>query len=230
MPVVMLDQLTAIAGSHAAIAALYERERTGEGQDVHASLYGSATWRLHTQLVSTSVLGSADIAWNRRAKSPLRTTFRCGDGKWLMGTHAGSAHWAAFCHVLAQDEFAGSPPDVDNPAALEAMFDILDPILLQRSAEEWLAIMRPAGLMFSPIQTFAEVLTDAQALANGFVADVAHPRLGAVRLPGYPARFRRSGTGFRKPAPGLGEHTHDVLGNLGYTTEGIEMLRESQVI
>ena len=231
LPVVVLDQLTAINAANAAVTALLVRERTGVGQDVHASLYGSATALLHTQLVAASALQALpDVSWDRTRKSPLLTTFRCKDGRWLMGTHAGLAQWPAFCAAIGQDELAGMALDVGDFAALKDLFAILDPILAQKTADEWLEIFRPAGLMFSAVQTFREVLDDEQALVNNYVVDIDHPVLGDVRMPGFPVAFGKQDAGPRSVSPGLGEHTLEVLREHGYGEPRIQELLDGKVI
>ena len=143
LSILILDQLTAITASHAILTALYERERTGRGQEVHTSLYGSATWLMHANLVVTSVLGrDVDIAWDRRRNPPLRTTYKCGDGKWIVGTaHPEDRYWAPFCAALgvveltADRRFATKDQRVAHGPEL---MEILDEIFLKKDRPGWL--------------------------------------------------------------------------------------------
>ena len=86
------------------------------------------------------------------------------------------------------------------------------------------------GLMFCPVQRVAEIQNDPQALANGYMVDFKDPHLGNLRIPGYPVRFSANTAGTRSLAPSLGQHTTEILQELGYSHQEIELLQKDGVI
>ena len=91
-------------------------------------------------------------------------------------------------------------------------------------------IFQAHGLMFCSIQHIQEVLTDTQALENGYLTALDHPVQGAVTIPGYPVHFSACNAGTRRAAPKLGEHTDEVLQQMGLTREDIDRLRSDGII
>ena len=86
------------------------------------------------------------------------------------------------------------------------------------------------GLMFCPVQHVAEIQNDPQALANGYMVDFEDPHLGNLRIPGYPVRFSANRAGTSSLAPSLGQHTTEILQELGYSPQEIELLQKDGVI
>jgi CoA:oxalate CoA-transferase len=231
----ILDQATAIAFSHGIVTALFVRERTGQGQAVHASLYSTGLWLLYANVMTTSVLGiNPSISWNRPQNSPLRNSYCCADGGWIIGVHHPEGkYWAPFCeitgqtHLLEDPRFADDAGRAEHSAELVAIFDA---VLATRSRDEWMAIFPKRGLMFCPVMRLEEVLEDPQALVNDYIEPFDHPALGQIRIPGYPIHFSACRAGTRATAPSMGEHTDRVLGRLGYDAEAIVQLRQDSII
>ena len=217
LSVLVLDQLAAIATSHAAVTALLARHLHGVGQDVHVSLYGAATWLLHGNIHLTGLLGNIDVGWRRRANSPVRTTYRCADGEWLVCTsHPEEVYIPVLCAALSIDNLMADARFNDAQRRrknAEAMYDLLDPVFATRTRAQWLAHFRGTGLLFAPVRRFADVLTDEQALVNGYVAPYRnHPKLGDMVTLGYPMSFGvHRDVGMQGPAPHHGEHTDALL-------------------
>ena len=103
-------------------------------------------------------------------------------------------------------------------------------VLATRTREEWIAVFQQNGLMFTPVQHIGEVLDDPQALANAYVVEFDHPAHGRVKLPGYPAHFSAAEAKTRSAAPGLGEHSREILLDLGYSEDDFEELRKQDII
>jgi crotonobetainyl-CoA:carnitine CoA-transferase CaiB-like acyl-CoA transferase len=232
---IILDQLTAIAASHAILTALLVRERQGIAQEVEISLYGSATWLLHANLLSTSLAKqNTQVTWDRRKNPPLRNMFKCKDDKWIMGcNHPEHKYWHEFCQACGRKELATDPrfatPEL-RKTNMPTLICVLDEIFVTRTRREWLESLLRAGLLFAPIQELPDVLQDPQALINGYVVDYEHRALGKIRVPGYPVQFSANKAGTHGPAPGLGEHTSEVLAELGYTDRDIEQLKTAKII
>jgi crotonobetainyl-CoA:carnitine CoA-transferase CaiB-like acyl-CoA transferase len=235
MHIGILDQATAIAASHAVMTALFVRERSGTGQEVHVSLYSVGQWLTAANLTIHSLLGvDPIIPANRTEHSPMRNRYRCRDGKWIICTHhPEDKYWPIFCeatgqtHLLSDPRFADAKGRAANRAALIA---ILDELFAKRSSEEWMDVFLPRGLMFCPVQQVGEIKNDPQALANGYMVDFQDPALGKLRIPGYPVHFSDHSAGTRSLAPSLGQHTIEVLQELGYSGQEIDALKGDGVI
>ncbi|NWG04436.1 MAG: CoA transferase [Syntrophaceae bacterium] len=232
----ILDQTTAITMSHAILTALFDRERRGIGQEVHLSLYSAGLWVQYFNILIAGFfsIDPCVLVGDATQHSPLRKQFRCKDGRWIIGTHhPEEKYWATFCKVTGQDALlqdsryttaAGGP---SNYIELNTIFD---KVFASKSADEWMKILLPHGLMFSPIQRIVEIIKDPQALANDFFIPFEHPVQGKTLIPAYPIHFSACIAGIRSAAPKLGEHTDLVMHQIGYTDQEIQELKKEGVI
>lgn len=232
---VILDQMTSITASHAILSALLVRERQGIGQEVHVSLYSSALWLMHANLLVTSLMKVNPIsAWNRLENPPLRNCYRCKDGNWIMGTHnPEEKYWPEFCELTGQKQLLDDPRfanEIGRVSHGEELIPLFDKVFLTRTRDEWMAMFREKGFMFAPVQRIDEVLADLQAIENDYVVDFDHLLFGQVKLPGFPVTFSANRAGTTSLSPALGEHTDSVLQNLGYDETEIKTLKREGII
>ena len=233
--IAVLDQFTSIAASHAILTALFDRTRTGVGQEVHASLFGSAMWLLYVNMIAETAGIDSRIKWDRYANSPVRNNFRCKDGKWIMGVHhPEEKFWPLLCRATGLDDLINNPKFIDydhRMANCRELVSIFDTVFIAKTRDEWIQALSSNGMMFSPAQSINEVYSDPQALENGYVVDFNHPVYGKIRIPGYPLHFDEKYTvGARTAAPKLGEHTDLVLGEMGYSEEQLDTLKKEGII
>ncbi len=231
----VLDQATAITMSHAILTALFVRERHGWGQAVDTSLYSSAMWLVYANLFTASLLSvDPGMSWIRSENSPLRNNFQCADGLWIIGVHhPEEKYWETFCRATGQARLCSDERFADGKSRHEncgALVEIFDRVMLSKDRNAWMTIFEKHGLMFTPIQTVKEVLSDPQALINDYIVEFDHPEHGSIKIPGYPIRFSRCSAGTSAPAPGMGEHTDLVLRGAGYSDSEIRELREGDVV
>jgi len=231
----VLDQMTAITASHVMLTALVARDRQGVGQEVHVSLYSSALWLMHANLLASSVLKeNIKFKWERMKNPALRSNFKCGDGKWIMSAnHPEYKYWPIFCEAIGRTDLVTDPrfetPELRHANLVELM-GLLDVVMLTKPRKEWLDIFRKHGLNFAPVNEMIDVVEDPQALENNYLVDFNHPALGTLRIPGYPASFSANTVGTHSAAPELGQHNDAVLSELGYASGDIDKLRQSKVI
>lgn len=233
----ILDQMTAIAISHAILSALVARERQGIGQEVHVSLYSAGMWLLYSNFMLKALLSiDVNTPWDRSVNSPLRNSFKCKDGKWIVGSnHPDEKYFPVLCEATGLANLIDDPRFADpkmrsvNNAALAAIFD---EALATKTADEWMDIFYERGLTFCTVQKPDEVFTDPQALANDYVTELEYPdsRVGLVKIPGYPVSFSANQAGTRSFAPSLGEHTDIVMREMGYSDGDIQILKDEGVI
>jgi len=230
----VLDQTASIALSQAVLTALFVRERSGVGQAVHISVYGTALWMQYAGLMLAGCLSSNSVPSDRRMYSPLRNFFCCQDGKWIIGTHhPEQKYWPLLCEATGQSELLHDPRFADISKVLEdrpVLVERFDRVFATKTQSEWITILRAKGLMFGPVQRIEDVITDPQALNNGYVVDFEHRSLGQVKIPGYPVQFSASRAGTRTSAPALGEHTDSIMKKMGYSEQEIITLRKTRII
>ena len=231
----ILDQATAICASHAILTALFYRERHGKGQEVHSSLYGSGLWLMYTNLIMTSVLNvDPSINWVRSQNSPLRNNFVCKDGKWIIAVHhPEEKYWPGFCRAAGLTELIDDPRfcDAKNRRKNNAeLVEIFDEVMAAKPRDEWLELLAENGLMFTPVYRMVDVINDVQAMANNYVVEFQHPDYGRIKIPGYPSHFSDCSAGTTSPAPDIGQHTDDILRDLGYGNDEIQDLKARKIV
>jgi crotonobetainyl-CoA:carnitine CoA-transferase CaiB-like acyl-CoA transferase len=201
-------------------AALYSREKTGQGQVVDTSLMGSLIGALAFIMAAPAILGN-EFPRQVRAKAgnPLYNHYCCQDDKWLAIAHLDpDRYWPKICKALGIEELRNDPRFNSIEARgrhAEALVAILDKRFRSETREEWMRILKQEGCIFTPIQTPLEVTQDVQAAANNYFITVEHPEWGPLKMPGFPWDFSETPAGWRRKAPGLGEHTQEILQELG---------------
>lgn len=232
--VALLDQATCISASHAILTALLVRERQGIGQEIDVSLYSTGMWLMQLNLMAAQLLSMPPIPWDRYEHTPLGNYSRCKDGKWIMGIHhPEEKYWPAFCEatgktaLLKDPRFANDEQRLENCAELVTLFD---KVFATKTRDEWVEILQAKGLMFVRVQEAIEIQDDPQALINHYIIDFEDPRLGKVKVTGYPIHFSANPAGIQSFAPAIGEHTDFVMQQAGYTNQEIKKLKEEGVI
>ncbi|MBN1840817.1 MAG: CoA transferase [Deltaproteobacteria bacterium] len=232
----VIDQATAIATSHAILTALLVRERSGIGQEVHVSLYGTGLWLMYPNMMLSNVLslGPMDISPNRYDHSPLRNFFRCKDEKWVMATHhPEEKYWPLFCKATGQTTLLDDPRFKDNSGREDhcaELVAIFDKVFATKTRDEWVETLLKEKLMVCPVLNINEIKNDPQAQVNGYMVNFKDRLLGDVTIPGYPIHFSANQAGTRSFAPTLGEHTDLVMRQIGYTDQEIQELKKEGVI
>jgi crotonobetainyl-CoA:carnitine CoA-transferase CaiB-like acyl-CoA transferase len=218
----------------AIVAALYARERTGAGQKVEASLLGAQVamqaWQLQYFLLSGQDPGRAG-----RGGTYLPTiwrVFKTADGHAVIGGMPEN-RWPSFCQAVGRPELA-TDPRFENffvrRLHLDELYAILDPIFVGRSTAEWLETLEAVDTVCAPVATYADVAVDPQVRENEYIVEVDHHLLGRIPMVAHAFSFSETPAQPAASAPELGQHTEEVLSELGYTWEEIGALREKQVI
>lgn len=226
------DHITSLATTSAILAALYEREQTGVGRMVQTSLLATGVYTVGSDLAVQLRFGRLSSNRSRREPlNPLANFFQSREGRWFVtNPRGGSADWAAMTKAAGRPELQDDPRFTsgrlrkENTAALTAEFDTAFGAL---DWDEITARLDAADLVWAPVQTPAEVAADPQVRAAGALVEVEDGRGGFGDSPAAPAQFPGVETTRRPPPPGLGQHTEDVLREIGYSGAEIEAMRAS---
>jgi len=230
----MMDRNAGIYLITGVLAALLNRQRTGHGEEVHVSLYHAGVWTLAAD-TQAALLGIPIPRYERMSVlNPLANIYRTKDDRWLQLIMLQSElQWPGLCRAVGRSDlekdtrFESVLARAMNCGALTA---ILDEVFASKTLDEWEPLLRANRCIFSRIQTPTEVTTDPQALINGFFAAVPHHIAGEMNLVTSPVDFGNNKAGIKAPAPEIGQHTEEILLQLGYTWQDIGQLKEGGVI
>ncbi|MDP2730667.1 MAG: CoA transferase [Dehalococcoidales bacterium] len=215
------------------LGALLHKERTGKGQQVEFCLYHTTLWSMSRNIQAALSGAPEDIIPRIKQKNALHIPYRTKDNRWIMFAMSQSdRYWPDFCKALGMPELENDPRfnNMDTRGKnSEELIHLLDKVFATRTVAEWSERCRQQHLIFSPIQTPAEVITDPQAQANDFFVDLPHPA-GAMKILASPTKFHQNPASVRSIAPEVGQNTEEILLELGYSWEDIAGLKDQEVI
>ncbi len=221
------DHTTGLALVASILAALRMVDQTGEGQVVDVSLLATATWTMASDLAAVLIDGRQPTKRDRRHLiTPLANRFRTSDDRWMILNMPEPRWWPKFCTATGQDALLDDPRFEsmrDRFQNMPELIDLIDEKLSTKTLAEWAVIFDAAGLIWGPASTMVELTNDPQAAAIGLFPEIEHAG-GSFRTVASPIGVRGADIGPRGPAPGIGEHTVQVLESLGYSAAEIDAL------
>ncbi len=231
--VAIVDVCTGMLACNAILAALNGRGRTGKGQKVEVSLYESSLAMLVNVAANVLVTGKGGGRFGKGHPSIVPyTTFAAADA--MMALAVGNdTQFAKTAGVLGHPEWAHDPRFATNRARVEnreLVDGLIGAALASDTADAWLAKLKAVGVPCGRINTVAQALDDPHTAARRMVETVSHPTIGELKMLGIPFKFSGTPAAVRRPPPLLGEHTDEVLGELGLDDAAIAQLREEKVV
>ena len=229
------DSLTGAVLAGGIMAALFNRTRTGEGEKVTTSLYGTGSYAMYYTIASAYDGMTYPITRKEPAAIPLKNGFRCADGEWVyVSILDHERDWPKLCKMLGREDLAGDERFCTLAPAqrnCRALTDLLDEEFIRRTSKEWMELLAEYDLPYSPLPRAGEIYQDPQCLANRFVEAYVTRSGKTFMLPKTPVRFGDNVPAESRPAPRFGgEDTEDVLRSLGYTDDGIAALEAQKVV
>ncbi len=233
------DETAAFINFQAAMVGLYHKRMTGEGQKIETSLLGGQIRLMGFSM--TRVLFTGKEIERRRARilpgaSPgITASFNDKNGKPFMIQVVGEEPWrksmaaTGFDKMLAEVGCAKLGEVTESEEKAKLFLDTMDKLFATNTREHWLKILRGADIVSAPITTLLEASVDPDVIANNYVIEVDHPRVGKVKEVGFPWKFHKT-PAKAGIAPELGEHNNEVYKGLGYSDAGIEQFKKEGVI
>ena len=229
----IVDMFTGLYATVAILAALRHRDVTGQGQHLDVSLMGAVMTMCSGHLSNYMVSGTMPARTGNVSPTIMPYgVFPCADGPMIVAS-ANQGQFKAFCKVLGHPEWADDPRFVNNGARLQhqaLLNQLFSAVTVQRCRAEWDTLLQAAGVPAGPINDFGQALAHPQVQHLGTRIGLPHP--AGVDAPGIasPMRFSKSPVSYRRPPPTLGQHTREVLAELGLDEAAIAALAAAAVI
>jgi len=227
------DSTAGILGALGCVSAYVHKQKTGEGQRVDTSLFEAAI--THTYWQSAICFATGVSPGRMGTAHPLNApyqTFETKDG-WINIGAANQRNWERLLECLDASELGEDPRFVGNAermANLDELVDVLTGYFKARTTAEWLDALEEIGLPAGPVLSIKEMQSDPQAIARDMVPSTEHPVAGTVQTIGLPVKLSETPGGVVRPAPLFGEHTREVLAEIGYSDEEITRLADAGAV
>ncbi|WP_102273894.1 CaiB/BaiF CoA transferase family protein [Cytobacillus massiliigabonensis] len=231
--VAMVDILTGLYSAISIEAALYEREKSGQGQKIDMSLLDTAVSSLAN--VASNYLISGNIPkrlGNDHPNIVPYSTFKAKDGEIIIAV-GNDRQFASLCKIIGISEVADDEKYKTNDARVKNSIDLtrlIESRLILNPVGHWLQVLSQHQIPCGPIQTMDQVFNHPQILARDMVVNFNHPEAGKVKLVGSPIKLSRTKVKMERHPPMAGEHTDEILKEAGFSAEEIGKMKQERIV
>jgi len=231
VPLTLVDRITGINAVHAILAALWRRDRTGQGQSIELPMFETmAQFVLGDHLGGHSFEPPVGEPGYGRLMTANRRPYATRDG-YVCALIYTDKHWTAFFTALGRlDQYAADPRLSDHATRgrhYNEVYGMVADILRTKTTAEWLALFERCDIPCAPMQGLDALIDDPHLASVGFFQTKAHPTEGVIRYTGIPGRWNGEGLRITRHAPRLGEHSLAILKEAGLSADHIETLLKS---
>jgi crotonobetainyl-CoA:carnitine CoA-transferase CaiB-like acyl-CoA transferase len=222
---IVCDKTTAVFTAQAVSSALYAREKTGQGDYIQVAMLDAMISYLWPEgMMQYTVVGAEATSADPKDRPDL--VFKTSDGYITAGTISDS-EWQGFCRASGDPELA-KDPRFATPSARSvnatARINKMAEYIARHTTAEWLERLDAADVPCAPILRRSEIIHNEQVVARGIITEFDQPMVGIVRQPKPAARFQVNEAAIGGPAPRVGQHSHEVLRELGYSDADIDKM------
>jgi len=227
-PYFLVDTFTAYSAFEGTLAALFYREKTGQGQRVSVNMLDAIT-AAQMQEITVHTVGqvkqkpSESIQGHSYIRAPYGV-YRTLDDYIVVAF----AEPKLLAEVFGDDRLFQYDAERDGFTNRDEISNLVEENLLTNTTQHWLDTLLDAGVWAGPVNDYDELLDDPQIVHNETFVEYTHPTEGYVKTPGFPFRLERTAQAVQRPAPTAGEHTTEVLEQVGLTPEEVESLLSSK--
>jgi len=229
----IVDLMTGMYAAVAVLAAVARREQTGHGEHIDIGMLDVQVSMLANQAMNYLVSGETPKrTGNAHPNIQPQQVFRCADGEMILVV-GNDGQFARFAEVVGHGEWVSDERFATNAQRVRnqgILLPLIAAILVTQDRAHWVALLEAAGVPCGAINTIPEVFAEPQVKAREMLRQAAHPVSGSAPLVASPMRFTESPLAYDRAPPLLGQHSNEVLHDLGFNNEQIARLRTAGII
>ena len=228
LPTIIADKTTAMVVVQSVLAALFHKERTGEGQEIEVPMFESMVSFVMTEHLWGQTfeppIGKAGYV---RLMAKHRRPYKTRDGLYLAVLPYWDNHWRTFCELVDRPELAADERFIDMATRLKNInesYRVTGEIIATKDRAQWLELLGDTNVPMMVVNSLDELVADPHLLASGFWQQHEHPTEGALRMSSPPMNFSKTPASIRSLPPRLGEHSEEVLREAGLEQSSIDSM------